>query len=231
MAGRGFLEEAEKIDTKGIFVLRNGRWQKMFRPINPDRKFSGVSLGESFAEAYVKKHGVDVGLICCADGGTTLDQWMPDEILFDNAVYNSKLAARTSRIIGILWHQGESDCTEVGVATYKCRFEEMIKSLKKDIGIENVPVLVGGLGDYLKDYPLSLFEKLNSVLEKIAEEDEQIGFVSAKGLGSNSDKLHFSAKALYEFGLRYFEEYEKFDLLCDTSDLESDTKRTEMELL
>jgi hypothetical protein len=72
MAGRGYLNEAHEIDTSRIYTLRNGRWQKMFRPINPDRSFSGVSLAESFAEAYAKKHHVDVGLICCADGGTKL---------------------------------------------------------------------------------------------------------------------------------------------------------------
>ena len=110
MAGRGYLNEAREIDTSRIYTLRNGRWQKMFRPINPDRSFSGVNLAESFAEAYSQKYNVDVGLICCADGGTKLSQWMPGELLFDNAVNNAKLAARTSEIVGVLWHQGEGDC-------------------------------------------------------------------------------------------------------------------------
>jgi len=85
MAGRGYLNEAPEIDTSRIYTLRNGRWMKMFRPINPDRSFSGTSLAESFAEAYSKKHGVDVGLICCADGGTKLEQWMPGVITDDEA--------------------------------------------------------------------------------------------------------------------------------------------------
>ena len=72
MAGRGLLNEAETIDTAHIKILRNGRWQPMFRPINPDRPFSGVNLAESFAEQYAQAYGVDVGLIPCADGGTAL---------------------------------------------------------------------------------------------------------------------------------------------------------------
>lgn len=67
MAGRGLLDEAETIDTAHIKILRNGRWQPMFRPINPDRPFSGVNLAESFAEQYAQTYGVDVGLIPCAD--------------------------------------------------------------------------------------------------------------------------------------------------------------------
>ena len=59
MAGRGYLNEAREIDTSHIYTLRNGRWLKMFRPINPDRSFSGVSLAESFAEAYSKKHNFE----------------------------------------------------------------------------------------------------------------------------------------------------------------------------
>ena len=33
------------------------------------------------------------------------------------------------------------------------------------------------------------------------------GFVSAEGLAPNPDKLHFSAAALREFGLRYYERF------------------------
>ena len=106
MAGRGFKEEVEKIRNSRLKVLRNGRWQNMYVPVNPDRPFSGVSLAESFADAYAKEHNVDVGLIPCADGGTSLDQWQVDGLLFSNAVYQAELASRTSTIAGILWHQG-----------------------------------------------------------------------------------------------------------------------------
>ena len=134
MAGRGYLNEANKIDTSRIYTLRNGRWQKMFRPINPDRSFSGVSLAESFAEAYAKKYNVDVGLICCADGGTSLEQWKSGELLFDNAIYQSQLASRTSKIVGVLWHQGEADCAKELYSTYKQRFETIMQQFRnKDL--------------------------------------------------------------------------------------------------
>jgi len=70
-AGRGFLTEAEPLDTCDgrLKMLRNGRWQTMFRPVNPDRAFSGTSFAESFAKAYAEAHpGVEVGIIPCADG-------------------------------------------------------------------------------------------------------------------------------------------------------------------
>ena len=74
MAGRGNIADVERIDNPPLKMLRNGRWQPMLAPVNPDRFFSGVSLAESFADAYQKDHGVDVDLIPCADGGTQMAQ-------------------------------------------------------------------------------------------------------------------------------------------------------------
>lgn len=234
MAGRGFLNEAHEIDVSRIYTLRNGRWLKMFRPINPDRSFSGVSLAESFAEAYSKKHNVDVGLICCADGGTKLDQWKPGELLFDNAVYQAKLAKRTSKIVGVLWHQGESDCSEELYPTYQARFETMMQAFRKELELYDVPFILGGLGDYLAFYPLKDYIHINDALKNIAANNEMVGFVSAEGLTSNPDNLHFNASSLYEFGLRYFEVFESLqpapkDLIPENT--ESDIRRSEMELL
>ena len=236
MAGRGNLNEASKIDTSRIFILRNGRWQKMFRPINPDRSFSGVSLAESFAEAYSQKYDVDVGLICCADGGTALSQWMPSELLFDNAVNNAKLAARTSEIVGVLWHQGEADCSKDLYPTYQKRFEIMMNSLRAELNLCDVPFVLGGLGDFLNDCSLDEnlknYQHINDSLKNIAAKNKNIGFASAEGLTSNPDNLHFNSESLYKFGIRYFEEFEKLNKRTDTvQNITDHITRSEMELL
>jgi len=234
MAGRGYLNEAHEIDTKRIYTLRNGRWQRMFRPINPDRSFSGVSLAESFAEAYSKKHNVEVGLICCADGGTKIDQWMPGELLFDNAINNARLAARSSEIVGVLWHQGESDCKDELYPVYQSKLETMIRALRKMLNLNKVPFVLGGLGDYLERYPLKNYIYINQALQNTASCNENVGFVSAEGLMSNPDNLHFNAQSLYNFGLRYFEEFERLNTRKDSaenSNIKEDIFRSEMELL
>ena len=236
MAGRGFLNEAHPIDNSRIYTLRNGRWQKMFRPINPDRSFSGVSLAESFAEEYAKRHNVDVGLICCADGGTQLNQWMPGEVLFDNAVHQAKLACRSSQLMGVLWHQGEADCSEALYPTYQARFETMMHQLRKELGLQDTPLLLGGLGDFLPFYPtsetLKNYVHINKALEAIAAGNPMTGFVSAEGLTPNPDNLHFNAASLYEFGLRYLEVLESLESgTSKETAVCQDTARSEMELL
>lgn len=238
MAGRGFLHEAKDVDTTHIKILRNGRWQRMFRPVNNDRHFSGVCLGESFAERYAKEFETDVGLICCADGGTSLEQWKKGSILFDNAVYQAKLAQRTSVISGILWHQGEADCAPELCATYKVRFEKFANDLREALNLYDVPLLIGGLGEFLKDCELDEllvnYDKLNDEFKKIAAENDYMGYVSAEGLGANPDNLHFNAESLYEFGIRYYEEFLKFKPVSSgyqDKAVENDSERTFMENL
>lgn len=238
MAGRGLLEEAEEIDVTRIKVLKNGRWQKMFRPINFDRKSSGVCLGESFAESYAKKYDVDVGLICCADGGTSLLKWEPGELLYDNAIFQAKMAMRTSNLAGVLWHQGESDCFEGLHTTYYERLKSFIESVRKDLGIEDLPFVVGGLGEFLKDNGKVEYTKypgvINEASQKIANEDEFVEYATAEGLTANPDNLHFNAKSLYEFGIRYFNEFEKMKKrasLFDETLYKHDLERTYIETL
>ena len=237
MAGRGRITEAHEIDTTHIFTLINGRWTQMFRPINHDSRFSGVNLAESFAESYAKEHNVEVGLICCADGGTKLEQWMPGELLYDNAVNCAKLAQRTSKIVGVLWHQGESDCSYERYSTYKDRFEKMMASLRKDLNLHDVPFLLGGLGDYLADctrFDFSNYTHVNKALKSITQENKLTAFVPADGLTAGSDTVHFSSDSLYEFGLRYFKVFEQFKNNVgshSTENIAEDIKRSELELL
>ena len=211
MAGRGNAAEVAPIENSSCYVLRNGIFRPMHYPVNFDRFFSGLNLCESFADAYQKENNVEVGLIPAADGGSSMDQWHEGEILFDHACYMAELASRTSEIKGILWHQGEADCSEALYSTYEARLTAMIEAMRKRLGMPDVPVLLGGLGDFLKDCPLSAtlanYVHVNDALKAVASKVKNVGFVSAEGLGSNSDFLHFNSAALREFGLRYYEGY------------------------
>ena len=222
MGGRGFIHEAINVDRERIKVLKNGRWQKMFRPVNPDRFTSGVNLAESFAEIYAKEHDVDVGLIPCADGGTCIDQWRVGGPLYDNAVYQTRLALRSSNLAGILWHQGESDCHSNRQAEYGKKLKVIMDSFRKDIGDSDVPIILGGIGKFIKDYGLDDPKDVNDQLEEFAKNDIRSAFASAEGLGHNGDNLHFNAKALHEFGLRYYkafmEVYDKNRVFVDKCD-------------
>ncbi len=241
MAGRGSLPEAEPLDTNGgrLKVLRNGRWQNMYRPVNPDRPFSGTCLAESFAKAYSDEHpDVDVGIIPCADGGTSLDQWREGGLLFDHAVYSARLAMRTSHLVGILWHQGEADCGDARYPLYLDKITDVMNALRRELNAEDVPLVVGGLGDFLRDRienpALVNYIYVNQALIRFAELTAHTAFASAEGLTSNPDNLHFNHRSLQEFGLRYyaaFKAVEDKNRIFDQKSKMDDAVRTEMELL
>lgn len=219
MAGRGDFGEVEEINNPRCKMLRNARWQPMSEPICPDRSpfvyyHSGVGLSASFADEFAKHFGEDVGLIPCADGGTRLEEWQPGTALFANTVAQCKLAQKYAgaEIVGILWHQGESDSTDArDVALYHDRFLTMLNAMKAEIGIsDDVPVLIGELGEFVGSYEngrCAYFKTVNEILSTLASELPRGAFVSAKGLTSKEDHIHFNSASYREFGKRYFEAY------------------------
>ena len=228
--------EVEPINNKNLFVLRNGCWRELYVPVNGDRPFSEICLAESFADECSKVYNSDIGLIACADGGTTLDQWQPGGLLYDHAVYQATLAMRTSALAGVLWHQGESDCAEDKYPYYEEKCIRIFESLKKDLKLAQVPFLVGGLGDFLKDCAaddnLKNYPYVNEALKNMAAKKDYIGYVPAEGLTANPDNLHFNAESLRTFGLRYFEKYREMNkLMTVTQNGPIGVSMTEMEKL
>ena len=53
----------------------------MAEPINYDRPNAGIGLAGSFAAMWCMEHeGEQIGLIPCAEGGSSLDDWAVDKI-------------------------------------------------------------------------------------------------------------------------------------------------------
>lgn len=214
MAGRGNIGDVPEIKNPDCFMLRNGRWQPMKEPINVDRPVSGirypsgVSLAASFADGLAKHTGKKVGIIPCADGGTRAEQWQPGELLYDHALMQCKLAQRTSRIVAIIWHQGESDCNTES-ALYRNMLLNTFNSLRRDLGDPELPIISGELSDKISDswHIASEWERINKVIHMLEWDLPNYSVASANGLTLKDDGIHFDAKSLREFGLRYLERY------------------------
>ena len=218
MAGRGDIDSVEPINNFRCYMLRNGRFLRMREPINTDRPIfegafrSGISLAASFADEFANVYQERVGLIPCADGGTDIRSWQKGSILYDHAVFMTRLAMRTSSFSGFLWHQGESDAmSEESVSLYKSQLVTFINDIRADLGAEDLPFIMGELSrnivrDWVKP---ELIEKMNSIFYEVAEELPYCGVASSMGLSLKPDGIHFSAPALRVFGRRYFNEYKK----------------------
>ena len=205
MAGRGQVEPADQEIHPRIFMLdKTNAWVPAKDPVHFDKpKAAGVGLCSAFARC-VAAHNPDakIGLIPCAFGGTTLDQWKPGSDLYTNAVARARIALRNGRLAGILWHQGEGDCSDQKRDTYPARFSAMIAQLRRDLDVEQVPVVIGELGWFNEQK-----KRFNAMLPQVAGTVPRCALVSAEGLGANPDNVHFSRAALVDFGKRYFEAF------------------------
>ena len=215
MAGRGEFGDVPPLRDPRCKMMRNGRFIAMAEPINCDRPIwggvhSGIGPAASFAVAFAEQYNEEIGLIPCADGGTSLAEWQPGTILYDHAVFMARLGMRSGEMAGILWHQGEGDSgNEERARTYGERFERMILQMRRDIGAE-VPVVAGELGEYLTTYKngaLRYFPLVNEELRRVVAAHADFALASSAGLQPKPDGLHFCAEAQREFGRRYFAAY------------------------
>ncbi|GAB3558930.1 sialate O-acetylesterase [Spirosoma fluminis] len=213
MSGRGFLNEVPPIYDEHIKMLRNGRWQTMTEPVNYDRPFAGIGLGASFAAAWRLKNGTEeIGLIPAAEGGASLDDWSVGGVLFDHAVFQARLAQRSSQIEGILWHQGENDCFQNRSSRYYEKFAVLVEAFRRELNSPQIPLIVGELGHYIPNGRYGTyfteFDAVNQALLAFARSQPSCYFVTASGLRANPDELHFNAVSQRRFGIRYFEAYQ-----------------------
>jgi hypothetical protein len=211
MAGRGVVGEADKLPTPGIYAFNKEKtWVPAVDPIHfdrPDR--TGVGLGRNFAATLIElKAASSIGLIPAAFGGSALQEWVPGSTHYNNAVERTKAALAAAgpgaRLRGILWHQGEADASdEERAVTYRLRFAKVIAALRKDLGAEAVPVVVGQLGEFVSDKSYSQLGRINTELATIPLHVPLSAFVSSRGLKDKGDALHFDTPSLKEFGRRY----------------------------
>ncbi|SDD99795.1 hypothetical protein SAMN05216464_103284 [Mucilaginibacter pineti] len=78
----------------------------------------------------------------------------------------------------------------------------------------------GKYGKYFTEYTA-----VNLALQKITKAQANSYFVTASGLNSNQDGLHFDAMSLRKFGIRYFEAYHSKRNILEPLDFEDDLLR------
>lgn len=205
MAGRGKVEPQDQVLNPKIFMLNKDlKWVPAKDPLHFDKPAAGVGLGSEFAREFLKANpNATIGLIPCAVGGTSLDQWKAGGPLYDTAIERTKEAMKQGQLAGILWHQGESDSgNPANVATYAKRLAVMIARLRKDLHADKAPVV---LGELIHGHKTN--DSVNVELAAAAKKIPLCALVSADGLGNKA--LHFNAADLRKFGQRYAADYLK----------------------
>jgi Carbohydrate esterase, sialic acid-specific acetylesterase len=111
----------------------------------------GAGPGLTFAVQYRKEFNVPVGLVPCAHGGTSMDQWSPERKDQEgDSLYSAMLErfhAVGGSIAGLLWYQGESDAMVLEDANhYKEKMVKFIETVRRDLGNPALPMIYCQVG-------------------------------------------------------------------------------------
>lgn len=129
-----------------------------------------------------------------------------------------------NRLMGFLWHQGESDSFEKQEMTNQERFDyyynvfmKQMNDFESRFNVPNLPVILGDMCDEWanKKENIERTTVIENCFRKIASDLKNADVVSTDGLTSNNqeihngDEIHFSHKSIVELGNRYFDCFSK----------------------
>jgi len=218
--------------------------------IHPERfvKPTGVGPGLTFAKSYLARLK-DTGypnrkvlLVGAAWGGTSFivndptyhHRWMATDDpavggdlfrgavqLANAAITKAKALDNSSRLVAILWLQGESDVQNGGAPTYAANHTALMGAFRTRIsGAGTVPIVVSEMAPCMYAQCAAEVRRpngqnisatdLNTMLDHVHHIDDSVSkstWVSSAGLSSNSDNIHFNAASQRELGKRFFAKF------------------------
>lgn len=218
MAGRGKVSEEDKTPHPRVLMLnRDNQWVPAIDPLHFDKSVAGTGLGKTFGILMAEHDpNVTIGLIPCAVGGTDIAKWEPGAFdkatkahPWDDCMARVKVAAAAGTFKGILWHQGEGDCTPERAAIYASKLKELIQRFRTELHAPELPFILGELGQFSGKPATESSQVVRDAIHQVAQEVPGTAVVSSSGLKDKGDKTHFDAASYREFGRRYAEAYLK----------------------
>ena len=124
-----------------------------------------------------------------------------------------------NRLVGFLWHQGENDAAEH--ATYEVHYAHLmglLRSIRDEFHVPNLPFIAGDFVYHWKNDNIEICAPVVDAIRAVCKDCGHGAFVESDGLLSNmqelhrcplgwEDPIHFSRKAIYVLGKRYFEAF------------------------
>jgi len=201
MAGRGVIGEIDTTIHPRVFALNiNDEFIPAKEPLHFDKSNRGVGPGFEFGKVMASANSkAKIGLIPAAVGGTKISYWEPHSPkgLYEEAIRKTRIAMEYGKLKGIIWQQGESDSNIKDAPLYKERLIKLLTTFRNDLGDDTLPIVIGGLGDFLKS---ERFKDINKALQEAANQIGNASFSEASKQGHIGDRLHFNSSAQRENG-------------------------------
>lgn len=214
MAGRGFVQPQDTVSSAQVLTLdKNNEWVYAKEPLHyyePERTGldCGLSFGKKLAALYGKN--ISIGLVPCAVGGSSIEQWLGDStyrnvILYSNLMKKVKVAANYGTIKGMLWHQGETNANTANYKNYKEKLEQFFTKFRNDLGNTELPVYAGQLASFLSRTSNPFADSVNKDLRALSVTMKNIYIIKTADLTPKADSIHFDSRSQRIMGIRFAE--------------------------
>jgi hypothetical protein len=220
MAGRATLTP-EVMDTlQNVYLLNDkGNFEPAVNPLNrystvrKDLSMQRLGPAYGFAKEMARQTKRPVGLVVNARGGSSINSWLKGskDGYYEEALSRVRIAMKQGGVLkAILWHQGEADCSNP--EAYKQKLISLVKDLREDLGMPNLPVIVGQISQWNWTKREAGTVPFNQMIKKVSSFIPYSDWVSSKGLGWYKDEKdpHFNTEAQLLLGKRYAKKILKF---------------------
>ena len=209
------------MDTlQNVYLLNDkGNFEPAVNPLNrystvrKDLSMQRLGLAYGFAKEMARQTKRPVGLVVNARGGSSINSWLKGskDGYYEEALSRVRIAMKQGGVLkAILWHQGEADCSNP--EAYKQKLISLVKDLREDLGMPNLPVVVGQISQWNWTKREAGTVPFNQMIKKVSSFIPYSDWVSSKGLGWYKDEKdpHFNTEAQLLLGKRYAKKILKF---------------------
>lgn len=165
----------------------------------------GAGVGIPFAEEMIRRTGVPIGLVPCAHGGTSMDQWSPakkDEggaSLYGGMVRRVKAVG--GHVAGVLWYQGESDANAKAAPEYAQKFTALIQAVRTDFADADLPFYYVQIGRHANSDNIPYWNQVQEDERKIESSLRHVGMTTCIDCELD-DQIHVGTDSFRLLGLR-----------------------------
>lgn len=191
-----------------VHVLRNsGSWDMAAHPLNdatdaPDcpnapMGQTGTSPFISFGRTYSRSEGVPVGLIACAQGGSSINRWDS----FSGGDLNLNMIRKIRRAGGakaVFWYQGCADASAEGAASYAEKFARMAEETRRALGYQ-IPYYTFQLNRYDAPHDFDSWNRIRQVQLELSKKLKNVYLLPTTGM-ELGDEIHNSSRSNVALG-------------------------------
>jgi type 1 glutamine amidotransferase len=166
----------------------------------------GAGLGLPFAVAMVEQTHVPIGLVICAHGGTSMEQWNPakkgegGDSLYGSMLRQVQLAG--GQVKGVLWYQGESDAGGGETSKiYPRVFADFIASVRAEFNQPDLPFYFVQIGRFIREGDPKGWNAVQEAQRRLPERVPGTAVVSVIDLELD-DLIHVGTQGLKRTGQR-----------------------------